>query len=64
MPHCLKEDFVIMFDDIHRVGERSTLELIEALLRDAGIKCKCGTYFGEKGTGLIVSEKLGFLCSL
>ena len=64
LPECLKESFVILLDDCERQGEFNTLKLIIAKLNEAGIDCEYGIYYGEKGTGLVVSKDLAFMCSM
>lgn len=64
LPECLAESFVILLDDCNRDGERNTLNLISELLKEKSIPHSKNIYFGEKGTGIIVSDDLAFLCSL
>ncbi len=64
LPECLAESFVIFLDDCNRDGEKNTLDLISQLLKEHGITHYTNIYVGEKGTGLIVSKDLAFLCSL
>ena len=64
LPGCLKERFVILLDDCHRQGELNTLNMMASKLNDEGIECSCCVYNGEKGTGLLVSKGLSFLCSM
>lgn len=64
LPNCLADNFVIMMDDYHRVGEKRTVEIIKNMLRENGIAYKVGMYSGEKSTALIVSENLGFLLTM
>ncbi len=64
LPECLAESFVILLDDCNRDGEKNTLNLISELLSENSIPHRKNIYFGEKGTGILVSENLAFLCSL
>lgn len=64
LPDCLESSFVIMLDDCQRNGEYRTYELISDLLKENGIVHSRNIYNGEKGTGLIVSEDLSFLCTM
>lgn len=64
LPNCLKDDFVIILDDLNRQGERMTLKKIIENLEQNNIKYKRGQYSGEKDVVIIVSEKLGFLCTM
>lgn len=64
LPNCLTEEFVIMLDDCDRQGELNTLRLIKTILDESGIKCGAGLYKGEKHTGLVVSENLGFMLTM
>ncbi len=64
LPGCLKDRFVILLDDCHRPGEMNTLNLMTAKLAEAQIECSCSVYYGEKGTGIITSKDLSFLCTM
>lgn len=64
LPDCLKDNFVIILDDCQRIGEQRSLQMIENILEEQGIPFRVGTYGGEKITECIVSESLGFLCSM
>ena len=64
LPGCLKESFVILLDDCQRQGEYNTFNLLIAKLQDDGIECASSIYYGEKGTGIIVSKDLEFMCTM
>lgn len=64
LPECLKSSFVILLDDCDRTGERNTLQLICHTLEEHGIAYDSNIYWGEKGTGIVVSRDLSFLCTL
>lgn len=64
LPGCLNEDFVLIFDDYERVGEQNTVKLVELILKENGIRFKKGIYSGCKDLCMLVSESLGFLCSM
>ena len=64
LPECLEARFVILLDDCDRPGETNTLNLLSAILKDCGIDHSVGGYYGQKGTGIITSKDLSFLCTL
>ncbi len=64
LPDCLEDSFVIFLDDCERNGELNTFNLISSTLTEVGIKVTSNIYTGIKGTGIIVSENLAFLCSM
>jgi hypothetical protein len=60
-----KEDqFIIMMDDTHRIGEQDTLNDIKKCLSSRDIKYYLGEYRGNKTVTLIASEKYKFSTSL
>lgn len=58
------KDFVILFDDTNRVGEKDTLKEILLKLKNKNIKYHVGHYEGNKRVTLICSEKYIYLTSL
>ena len=64
IPSCLAKHFVVIIDDYNRKGEKYTADLIMRKLKEYGIRYFSGEYWGIKGTIVIVSEDLRFLCSL
>ena len=64
LPRILKEDFVIVFDDAGRCGERNTIRKVMHTLKSHGIICFWGYYRGTSDCEVIASEKYRFLCSL
>ena len=64
IPSILSEDFVILFDDVNRTGERNTIEIINKILRENNIKYNSAIYRGDKDTYIIASEKYKFLASV
>ncbi|MCR5701963.1 MAG: hypothetical protein K6G76_07460 [Lachnospiraceae bacterium] len=64
LPECLNERFVILLDDCDRLGEENTFNLIKSTLSESNIPHSSTIYQGEKGTGLIVSKDLAFMCSM
>jgi hypothetical protein len=53
-----------MFDDANRSGEKATIKKIIQKLEEHQIEYASGEYNGAKGTTIIVSQDLKFLCSL
>lgn len=64
IPECLNNNFVIMFDDCHRPGEKRTVAELEKKLNDNNIRFKKGIYSGAKECVLFCSEDIGFLATL
>ncbi len=64
LPECLADSFVIMVDDSERPGERKTIGAILGILEKEEIAYSICEIDGMKNTVLIVSEDLGFLCSI
>lgn len=64
LPDALAEDFIILFDDFERSGEKRSAELLEKKLSESSIKYKKGFYCGNKDVIVIVSEKNSFITSM
>ena len=66
LPDILADDFIMMFDDCGRIGEKTTVAEAEKILLANNIVYKKGSYSegADKTVNIIVSEKWGFLCSL
>ncbi len=64
LPECLEDSFVILLDDCHRKSETNTLNMISDTLNEKEIPNRKIIYRGEKGTGLVVSKDMGFLCTM
>ena len=56
----LAEDFVIIFDDAERVGEKNTIKKARAALRKKSIACQTFERFGIKRQAYIVSKSRAF----
>lgn len=64
IPQCLEESFVIIFDDINRLGERNSFNAIRRILDDNNIAYAVGSYHGQNITGVIVSDDLKYIRSM
>lgn len=64
IPNILGESFVIIIDDMQRIGEQNTFEDIKQVLSRNGIAYEFGLYSGEKSCGVIVSANNSFICSM
>ena len=64
IPQCLDEDFVIVFDDVNRTGEKNTITDIESCLKTNGIVYYKAIYFGLTDICVIASKNNRFFCSL
>lgn len=60
----LCEEFVVILDDVNRVGERNTMNEISHQLKQANIKYSHKVYEGEKATCIWTTPQWDFLCSL
>ena len=64
LPECLTKSFVIILDDCDRKGEQNTFNMICDILKEHNIEHNSSIYYGEKGTGIIVSPDYSFMCSM
>lgn len=64
IPQCLNDSFVIIFDDINRLGERNTFNTVRKILDDNDITYAVGSYHGQNITGVIVSDDLKYIRSM
>lgn len=60
----LDKSFVILMDDMNRVGEQETFEVLKNKLRENNIDFKEGFYESDKKLGLICSPDLEWLTTL
>lgn len=64
LPDCLESTFVIMIDDVERIGERNTFNEMKDKLEMSNISFADGIYKGKKSVGLIVSVDLKFVLTM
>lgn len=64
MPNCLMDSFVILLDDTERAGEKNTIQVMQDILKENGIKYQTGFYRGVKEMLVLASEDNRFLCSM
>lgn len=64
LPQCLNKSFVIIFDDINRLGERNSFNTITEILETNDIAYAVGSYYGQNTTGVIVSDDLKYIRSM
>lgn len=64
LPQCLSDTFVIMIDDVERLGEHNTIKEITSILSDSNREYAVGYYGGDKRCAVIASANMKFLCSL
>lgn len=57
-------DFIIMIDDHHRLGEKQTATKLISMLEKKGIEIYSGIYCGNKDQIVITTHKYRFLTSL
>lgn len=60
----LDKSFVIMLDDMNRIGEQETWKMLKAKLTEKGIAYKDTIYSSDKSVGLLCSPDLVYLTSL
>lgn len=60
----LDKSFVILLDDMNRVGEQETWNLLKQKLTDKGIKFTAKIYSSDKSVGLLCSTDLSWLTTL
>lgn len=60
----LDKSFVILLDDMNRVGERETWDLLKQRLTERGIEFVDTTYSSDKVLGLLCSSDLQYLTTL
>ncbi len=60
----IEDQFIIMFDDYNRRGERETAEILLSDLTDRGFAVNTKVYDGLKSLLVITSEKYRFVTSL
>lgn len=60
----LEDEFVIIFDDSNRIGEKNTIEQLVNGLRSKGRSVCVGVYSGIKDVCVVTTEKWKFLTSL
>lgn len=58
------DDFIILFDDFHRQGEKDTVSDIETILKGKKITYYMNVYKGVKDVCVIVSEKYKYISTL
>lgn len=59
-----EDEFIILFDDTNRQGERDTLKDIIHILKNKKINIFTGYYEGNKANTVIVTQKYKFVASL
>ena len=64
LPYCLKENFIIMVHDCHRIGELNTVKSITSILTKHQIPFHEKNYKGIADTIIICSDDLKFLTTL
>lgn len=64
IPSILDNEFVIVMDDMQRLGEQNTFAEVQSILKQHGIAYAAGIYAGEKAVGVIVSANNKFICTM
>lgn len=60
----LNEDFIIIFDDVDRIGEQQTLDDLQLALKENAYHFTIGFLYGAKSQAIIASEKYEYLTSV
>lgn len=59
-----EDDFIILFDDFHRQGEKDTVKNIEIILKEKKVIYHINVYKGIKDVCVIVSDKYKYISTL
>ncbi|MBX2963075.1 MAG: hypothetical protein KF687_11230 [Cyclobacteriaceae bacterium] len=59
-----EDEFMIMMDDSHKIGEQQTLAALLRTFKDKGIALYTATYEGTKAVTVVATNKYRFVCSL
>jgi hypothetical protein len=59
-----EDNFIIVFDDYHRDGEKETIKVLLEKFDNKKVNCKINVFKGIKDVCLIVSENNNFLASI
>lgn len=60
----IEDDFIILFDDFHRQGEKDTVSDVETILKGKKVIYHMNVYKGVKDVCIIVSEKYKYISTL
>ncbi len=58
------DEFIIIYDDFNRKGEKQTFKVLKRLFKDKGITTHYGVYRGAKEVAVIASKAYPFIGSL
>lgn len=64
LPDCLQNSWIIMMDDVDRIGEQNTLKKIKEILQDNKIAFECKEYMGQKKFAILASYNNRFFCTV
>lgn len=64
LPDCLKKSWIILVDDLSRIGEKNTFQKILALLDASNIKYTYAIHHGSNSFGVITSLDNRFFCKI
>ena len=64
LPDCLKESWMILYDDISRAGEMNTFNRILEILDMSGIPHSYAIHHGKNSFGIITSTDNRFFCKV
>lgn len=60
----IDDEFVIVFDDAQRLGEKDTINKLITRLNEIGIKINCGSFKGKKNVFVIATEQYRHIVSI
>lgn len=60
----IDKDFIILFDDTNRIGEKETLKEMFRVFNEKGVCFYNADYLGAKSTTIITSERYKYLTSI
>jgi hypothetical protein len=59
-----QDEFIIVMDDSHKIGEQQTLATLLRNFKDTGLAIQTATYSGTKAVTVVATNKYRFACSL
>ncbi len=59
-----QDEFIIVMDDSHKIGEQQTLAALLQNFKDTGIAIQTATYAGTKAVTVVATNRYRFVCSL
>ena len=64
LPGCLKPSWIILIDDVERMGEQNTLKQTCRILEESNISYQCAVYKGLNSFAVLTSQDNAFYCTI